>query len=1003
MSESILQGLMQLFAIVAKLDGVKPSERNVVRLFLSHQLNQVETEKYLRIFDEFAIERNKKNKTNTSTEEGRSFISVRDSSRMLIICSKINAELSQPQKVMVLVRLLELVFSDREMSTNELDFVMTVAGVFNVEKENFEKLKAFIIKPNIDNLDLSDLLFIDDEITESNHRKHLFNISIEGRIALLKIPKLDMFLLRYFGNENYVLNSEVIVPRLVYNFPLGSTVRGRKLKTIYYSDVVNKFMDYTDSQKLSFRAENISYQFADGSPGIQKLSLHEFSGNLVGIMGSSGSGKSTLLEVLNGNLTPNSGIIRVNNENYFLHKKKLKNIIGYVPQDDKLIGHLSVYKNLYFAAKLSYGNYTDLQLHHLIDNLLTRLELQDVAHLRVGSSNERIISGGQRKRLNIGLELIREPDILFVDEPTSGLSSQDSENIIAILKELTMKGKLVFVVIHQPSSDIFKMFDRLLILDKGGLPIYYGNPLDSIQYFRDQVNQISEDIVCPSCGNVEPEQVFEIIETKVVNEYGRFTDKRRISPQQWYKIYLENKVSTRTKTIKQEVKVTNRKPNKLQQFKIFLKRDALAKLNNRQYLWITLTQAPILAILLGYATRFQPSDQYVLLENVNLPVYFFMSVIVSLFLGLIISAEEIHKDKQVVKRESFLNLSRFSYLNSKILVLFLISALQALLYTWIGNAILEIKDYNFNFWLTLFSCAAFANLLGLNISSAFNSVAATYIVIPILLIPQIILGGIVLPFDEINPKLNPEKKVPAVSNTITSRWAFEALAVDYFKNNTFEKNFFNYDQQLSNILYAKDYLIPALKQQIKQLHKMENQMEQEQMKASINKNLLQLQLTPTIDLVDDFSGLNQFLDAHANELMKEYIRVLELKNKHVKKYKASNDFVNNKNTYTNERLAIMVKKSQSLQRIIEKDDVLYRNIFPIYIKVEKAFINLSPQFFSPNKYILYQKLETLPANLMAIWSMSMALYILLYFDLLKRGMQKRSWIILGTQLRSLIK
>ncbi len=117
-------------------------------------------------------------------------------------------------------------------------------------------------------------------------------------------------------------------------------------------------------------------------------------------------------------------------------------------------------------------------------DLLNSIGLYEAKDLKVGSPLEKTISGGQRKRLNIALELIREPSVLFVDEPTSGLSSRDSENIMDLLKELALKGKVIFVVIHQPSSDIFKMFDKLLILDLGGRPIYYGNPVDGVLYFK---------------------------------------------------------------------------------------------------------------------------------------------------------------------------------------------------------------------------------------------------------------------------------------------------------------------------------------------------------------------------------------------------------------------------------------------------------------------------------------------------------------------------------------
>src|ERR1035438_8621145 len=144
----------------------------------------------------------------------------------------------------------------------------------------------------------------------------------------------------------------------------------------------------------------------------------------------------------------------------------------------------------------------------MVLNLLTDLGLYETRDLKVGSPLEKTISGGQRKRLNIALELIREPAVLFVDEPTSGLSSRDSENIMDLLKELALKGKLVFVVIHQPSSEIFKMFDKLMILDVGGYPIYYGNPVDAVIYFKTIINHVnSNESECITCGNVNPELI----------------------------------------------------------------------------------------------------------------------------------------------------------------------------------------------------------------------------------------------------------------------------------------------------------------------------------------------------------------------------------------------------------------------------------------------------------------------------------------------------------------
>lgn len=166
---------------------------------------------------------------------------------------------------------------------------------------------------------------------------------------------------------------------------------------------------------------------------------------------------------------------------------------------------LTVFENLYYNAKLCFDGLSDYKLNKMVVSTLKDLGLHEIKNLKVGSPLNKKISGGQRKRLNIALELIREPSVLFVDEPTSGLSSRDSENIMDLLKELALKGKLVVTVIHQPSSDIYKMFDKLFILDTGGYPVFYGNPIDAIGYFKSQINDVtSEEVECFNCGNVNP-------------------------------------------------------------------------------------------------------------------------------------------------------------------------------------------------------------------------------------------------------------------------------------------------------------------------------------------------------------------------------------------------------------------------------------------------------------------------------------------------------------------
>ncbi|HPR33174.1 MAG TPA: ABC transporter permease, partial [Prolixibacteraceae bacterium] len=493
-------------------------------------------------------------------------------------------------------------------------------------------------------------------------------------------------------------------------------------------------------------------------------------------------------------------------------------LIGYVPQDDLLFEDLTVWENLYYAARLCFDELSKAEIEEKVSRILNELELFSFRDLKVGSPLKKVISGGQRKRLNVALELIREPAILFVDEPTSGLSSTDSEKVMHLLKQQTRKGKLVFVNIHQPSSAIFKLFDKLWIMDKGGRPIYAGNPLDAILYFKKEVNHVNADVCeCAICGNVNPEQVLEIVETKMIDSSGNFTSERRFSPEYWYQLFRKN--PRQKPGIPSESKAPLpqsdfRKPGLLKQFLIFFQRNLRTKLSDKQYLLINLFEAPVLAAIVAYFTRFAEGEHYIFFENKSLISYLFMSIVVILFMGMSVSAEEIIKDRKILQRESFLNLSRFSYLSAKIRFLVLLSAFQAFTFVLVGNWILGIHHMNWVYWLVLFSTAAFSNLLGLNISSAFDSVVTIYILIPLLLIPQILLCGVIVKFDDLQSKTADKDAVPFVGDVMVSRWAFEALAVEQFKSNRYMVHYFDMEKDMANARFRSDLLITELTGQI---------------------------------------------------------------------------------------------------------------------------------------------------------------------------------------------
>jgi hypothetical protein len=249
-----------------------------------------------------------------------------------------------------------------------------------------------------------------------------------------------------------------------------------------------------------------------------------------------------------------------------------------------------------------------------------------------------------------------------------------------------------------------------------------------------------------------------------------------------------------------------KKPGALKQFFIFLRRTIHTKITNTQYMAIALLQAPLLALVCGYLTRFAPPEGYSIMNNKNLVSYFFMAVIVATFTGMSGSAEEIIKDRALLKRERFLHLSYGSYIWSKIVFMAALSLIQTLLFILVGNTMMGIQGLFFTWWGILFTTAFLANLTGLLLSQCLSSIVAIYISIPMLLIPQILLCGLVVSFSDLTPK-STTGNVPLIGNLIPSRWAYEALAVTSFTDNDYEKNFFDIDRQkYENQFYNMGYL-----------------------------------------------------------------------------------------------------------------------------------------------------------------------------------------------------
>ncbi|MCQ2236846.1 MAG: ATP-binding cassette domain-containing protein [Bacteroidales bacterium] len=1013
MSEEILSALMELFGLIAKQDdGVSEAENEYVRLFLKSQIAAELVDKHLSIFQE------KAKQTVKTDKDGKVVVASNESVKILGLCRKLAKKLSEEQRVVVFVRLYEMLSVSKKYTEGRMEIINTITDpkVFNISKEEEELIGAFSINEDYLKMDFENILVVNDiENHGLSKAKHITD-KVDGSLIIMNVPSANMFFVRYIGNSAVFIEKTRLASGRIYPLPNRSYVKLPSGTYIPRFLAEAKFKnEEISSQPLSFEVKNMGFRFKTGGIGLRNINIAEEQGHLIGIMGASGAGKTTLLNVLCGNEKPSEGEVLINGLNLHTQSDQLEGVIGLIPQDDLLIEELTVYQNLYYNAKLCFKNKSEAEIDAMVCKTLTDLGLYERRNLPVGTPLNKMISGGQRKRLNIALELIREPGVLFVDEPTSGLSSRDSENVMNLLRELSLKGKLIFVVIHQPSSDIYKMFDKMFILDTGGYPVYYGSPIESISYFKKQDEQKdAEHGECPTCGNLNPELVFDILEDNVKDEYGNYKNERRVKPDAWHEKFSQNITLPKVETVKTAPPRSLDIPSWFKQFWIYTTRDFWAKISNTQYTVLNILEAPVLGFVLAFLVRYivdPDSDVYIFRENENIPIYVFMAIIVSIFFGLIVSAEEIFKDAKILKREQFLNLSRSAYLMSKILILMGLSAIQMLLFLVVGNAVIGLKGMNIEFFLMLFSVSVSSNILGLIISSTFNSIGTIYIMIPLIMIPQMVLGGAMFTFDKLNKIITSVDKVPLLAEVIPARYAYEGLIVHQYKHNLYQKNFFECEMGISKADFKTVYYLPELEKVLDLCKKKSDKYSLEDLKENesyiMDLALLRNELSkemkrnPEIDfpyisrLVPDSFNVSTYnyaqeylvqlkqtyedLFAISNNQKENRISYIESDPKREAHFKALKD------EYYNETLVDIVRKTFDKNKILRDGDKLIQIPDPIYQMPEpEGILSFRTHFLAPYKYFAGTFWDTIWFNIVAIWVITAFLYAVLYYDVTRR-------------------
>ncbi len=521
-------------------------------------------------------------------------------------------------------------------------------------------------------------------------------------------------------------------------------VNGKEVKSktkITESDLVTvssyaiNLVDGTwDLRKVSnaINAVGIEKVYPNNKIGLQSMSMEIPNSNFVALMGPSGCGKSTLLKCLNGDNPSTAGEVFIHGlslrENFNLIKKK----IGYVPQDDIIHKELTVYKTLFYAAKLRLPDDTsDDEINNRINKVIADLNLdqdkeKDIKEIKVGN-----LSGGQRKRISIAVELLTEPTILFLDEPTSPLDPETIESFLTSINRLAKRGTTIVMVTHKPED--LNYVDQVIFLGVQGHMVFKGPATELVQSFK------ADNIV------------------EVYSKMSNIEDVQSAYIQPDVKGYNNIGVSD----IKKE------KPDSLLlQLFWLLSRYLNIKLNDRENLVLLLAQPFIIAGLVCLVfNKFQVG-------------VLFLITISAIWFGVSNSAKEVVGELSVYRRERMFNLNINMYIISKLLVLSLIALIQSIVFISIIYINFKLNAFDgFDevflrpYWQSIafmFFISFSGSLIGIWLSSSLNTTEKVMTVVPIVLMPQIMLAGVMA-------KIN-NTVVETLSFFTLGRWGTEGFS-----------------------------------------------------------------------------------------------------------------------------------------------------------------------------------------------------------------------------------
>ena len=460
------------------------------------------------------------------------------------------------------------------------------------------------------------------------------------------------------------------------------------------------------------------------------VSLNIKPGELVAVIGGSGAGKSTVLNCMCGYLKPSSGEVYINGVDLYRNFDSLKKMIGYVPQSDIVYDNLTLYDMLKYTAKLRLpDDISDSEIEKAINSAIATVELTEKKHSMI-----RALSGGQRKRASIAVELLSDPNLLFLDEPASGLDPGTERSLMNSLREMADSGKTVILVTH--STLQLKMCDKIVFMGKGGNLCFYGSYDEALAFFGvsdivDVYNMITENAL-----------EWKAKYARIAHDHG-----------------IRRDTSGESSAKKSE--------NRIKQLAVLCGRYIKLVTNDRQRLLLLMLQAPLLALLISFVADGNQYDQYEMTKSL-----LFALSCSAFWIGMLNAIQEVCKERTILKREFMTGLSLGSYITSKIIVLGLLCFIQSILVVGVFSALVGLPNEGvmmtpvIELFITAFLTAVASASMGLFVSSLFNNPDRAMTVAPILLMPQILFSGMIF-------KLSGATEI--ISWFAVCRWSMESF------------------------------------------------------------------------------------------------------------------------------------------------------------------------------------------------------------------------------------